>query len=434
RSFLMSKMIFKRADGSVKVSKGYKKKKPNNTIPKFAGSKVNNLPSKVDLRKYMTGIEDQGDLNSCTANAVAGAYEYLFKRHKGIDSHNVSRLYIYYNARDWDGTVDEDDGCTIEGAIEGIKEYGACSEKTWPYDEDMYDEEPSDEAYEEGEKFLVEDVKLVPIDLKAWKSALAEGHPIVFGIDLFKTFDSHKKPGLVPMPSKKESAREEHGGHAMLCVGYSDQDKVFIVRNSWGDDWGDDGYCYIPYDYLINEDFNDGDTWIIRKLENLDLDESTWSDDKESVLGELESEISEMSDDDYEEMLDEMGDYPLEFRIGYILMYAAYNDDELSDEEYDEISKYMQEVLEKLGVKMSAKKILKHIEDELEDDEYSEELLEESVELLGEYLSKPLLATLYNDIKRIIGVDDLSEDEEEFLEELVSAWQVGNSEDEEDED
>lgn len=111
---------------------------------------------------------------------------------------------------------------------------GACSENTWPYEIDKYSEQPPEEAYEEAANFVVEDMQLVPVSLDAWKQALAEGHPIIFGLSLFNSFDAQRKPGLVPAPTPSEVSRESHSGHAMLCVGYSDPDKVFIVRNSWG--------------------------------------------------------------------------------------------------------------------------------------------------------------------------------------------------------
>ena len=426
-------MIIKRADGSTRKISGYKAGKPKAGKKGFTSTLATYLPPKVDLRKYMTTVEDQGDLNSCTANAVAGAYEYLVKRHKGIEDYDVSRLFIYYNARDIDDCTHEDEGCVISSAIESLQEYGACSEDSWPYDEEDVNEEPDEDAYTEAEDFLVEENQYVELDLKSWKTALAQGHPIIFGLNLFSSFDKHKKPGLVPPPTGKEVTREDHGGHAMLCVGYSDPDRLFIVRNSWGSDWGDEGYCYIPYDYMMNPKYNFDDSWIIKQLDNFEIDEDTWGDNS-SITEDYDSELANMSDEDYEEMLDEMGDdYPLEFRIGLIILSAAAADGEVSDEEYDEISVYMQETLKKLGIRMSAKKILRNCEEYLDD----EELLEESVDLLYDYLSTSLLARLLNDIYEIIGVDDedeLNEDEEEFVAWLTEAWQIEEDDDEDHED
>lgn len=232
----MSNFTITRSDGTEFKTVGYRYAAPNPGTTKYAAQKYgeSELPAKVDLRQYMTKVENQRDTSSCVANAVAGAYEYLVKRYKGNDSYDVSRLFIYYNARKLQGWEDEDSGSLIADAIEGLKKWGACSEDTWPFDEDAVLEKPKKKAYEEAQNFLVEDVKLVPMTLHDWRHALAEGHPIVFGISLYESFDSHRRKGLVPIPSKKEVLREEHGGHAMLCVGYSDADRTFIVRNSWG--------------------------------------------------------------------------------------------------------------------------------------------------------------------------------------------------------
>ena len=126
-------------------------------------------------------------------------------------------------------------------------------------------------------------------------------------------------------------------------------------------------------------------------------------------------------DEDYETMLEAMGDYPLEFRIGLIVLHAAGADGDVSEEEYDEISTYMQDTLDKLGVSMSAKKILKNISEVIDEDE-EEELLEESISLLSDHLSVNLLAKILNDIREIVGVDDVSDEEEEFLATLTEKW------------
>ncbi|AUI67675.1 C1 family peptidase [Beggiatoa leptomitoformis] len=427
----MSHIKITRADGTERQLSGYHYAKPDAQAKPFAsqlGKKK--LPAKVDLRPYMTEVEDQENTSSCVANAVAGAYEYLAKRHLGEDSYNVSRLFIYYNARSYRSWEEKDSGSFISDAIEGLREYGACSEETWVFDVKAVTSEPDEESYNEAAQFLVESVELVPVDLTAWKSALAEGHPIIFGISLFKSFDSQRKKGLVPMPSPQETARASHGGHAMLCVGYSDNDQMFIVRNSWGADWGDNGYCYIPYRYLVNPEFNSGDCWIIKQLDNFEIDEESWSDDDESVLGDWETEFAEMSDEDYQEMLEAMGDYPLELRLAMIIMSAAGADDDVSDEEIDEITTYMDTLLELLGVKMKTARLLRNALKQLDD----EELLEESIDLLGEYLSGELLARIIQDIETLIGVDDMSEEEEEFLNELISRWQIEDNEEESEDD
>jgi len=423
--------VIDRPDGTRRAVSGYRYAAPRPDAKRYASaaSHVQKLPPKVDLRSFMTDVEDQGALSSCVANAVAGAYEYLVKRHRGDDAYDVSRLFIYYNARDQDGSADEDSGALIASAIDSLREKGACSEETWPYDPDTVNEAPDDGAYEEASQFLVEDMQLVPTTLAAWKGALAEGYPIIFGISLFESFDAHRKRGVVPMPSPSEASRESHGGHAMLCVGYSDPDRVFIVRNSWGASWGDKGYCYIPYDYLMSAKFNDGDSWIIRQLENLEVDDGTWGDE-ESLVGDMDTELSKMSEEDYHAMLEAMGKMPFETRIALVFLWASAADGEVSDPEIVEIAGYMQKLLESLGSPYDAEKVLRNAAQKLE----NEAVVERSIALLGEHLPTTMLASILSSLREVIGVDDLSEEEEAVFARLVEAWQIEEGGDEESEE
>lgn len=258
--------------------------RPDNVTYKKAG-KINNLPQKVDLRKFMTSVEEQVG-NSCVANAFAGAYEYLAMRQNG-ESGDVSRLFIYYNARYMEGTQEEDCGSIMVNAIEGMKEYGACSESYWSNDEEMILEEPDEDSYNHGANFKIVEAEYIETDLDLWKHTLAEGFPIAFALNTFESFDSaSRNKGRVPMPKASDNVRETHGWHAMLCVGYSEPDQMFIVRNSWGEEWGDNGYCYIPYKYVINQEFNGHDSWIIKSVESVDFDEETWDEDEESSFAE----------------------------------------------------------------------------------------------------------------------------------------------------
>ncbi len=247
--------------------------------------KNKNLPPKVDLRKFLTSIEEQVG-NSCVANAFAGAYEYLAKRQLG-DAADVSRLFIYYNARVYAEQETEDTGALMVNAIEGLKEYGACSEELWPNHKKMITEEPDEDSYNHAANFKIIEAEYVETDLDLWRGTLAEGHPIAFSLNTFDSFDkANNNRGRVLMPKSSDNVRDTHGWHAMLCVGYSDPDQMFIVRNSWGKDWGDNGYCYIPYDYMMDEDFNGHDSWIIKSVENLEFDADLWDESKESSFAE----------------------------------------------------------------------------------------------------------------------------------------------------
>lgn len=243
------------------------------------------LPPKVDLRPYLTSVEAQVG-NSCVANACAGAYEYLAKRHLG-DAGDISRLFIYYNARLEDEDVESDEGTSMQSAIEGLKKYGACREDLWPNDENAITTEPATEAYDHGAYFKIAEAEYVDTDLDLYRHTLADGYPIAFCLNTFSSFDNAtENRGRVPFPKKTEQVREEHGWHAMLCVGYLDKDQMFIVRNSWGDAWGDKGYCYIPYKYVIHDQLNGHDTWIIKSVDDLDFAQELESEDDGSYFAE----------------------------------------------------------------------------------------------------------------------------------------------------
>ncbi len=245
------------------------------------------LPPKVDLRKYMTDVEEQVG-NSCVANAFVGAYEYLAKRALG-ESGDVSRLFVYYNARSLHESENEDKGTQMELAIDALCKYGACSEELWANSEELILEQPDDLAYEHAANFTIEEAEFVETDLDLWRHTLAEGYPIAFALNTFNSFDeATKNRGRVPMPKSSDNVRKTHGWHAMLCVGYSDKDKMFIVRNSWGSSWGDKGYCYIPYDYVIHKDYNGHDSWIIKSVSDLDFSAEVWEED-ESVFANEDS-------------------------------------------------------------------------------------------------------------------------------------------------
>lgn len=420
----MQPFTFTQADGSSRTVRGYKYAAPSASAKRYVArsSQISKLPAKVDLRPFMTAVEDQEQTNSCAANAAAGAHEYLLKRHLGEEAWDVSRLYIYYNARAADDPDDiQDEGSVLERVIESMKEHGACSEDTWPFDAENVNAQPPDEAYQEGAQFLFEETELVPTDLEAWKTAIAAGHPIIFGIKLFGSFDKQKKPGLVPAPTRSDANRESHGGHAMLAVGYSDPDEVFIVRNSWGPEWGDEGYCYIPYRYMMNEEYNFGDSWIIKRVEVVEPDESTWSDDEESVLEDVAGVLGAMSDEEYEAMLERMGAYPFQVRLALLFLRAAAAEGDLENAELDQIADYLTPVLEQLGATQSPAKVMQNAMRHLG----NEELLEDTVEAFGQGFPPEVLASIAQQLQDVVAADDeIAPEEQAFVDAVIERWQV----------
>jgi hypothetical protein len=363
------------------------------------------------------------------ANATAGAFEYLLKQHSG-SNYDVSRMFIYYNARKLEGSDIEDEGTAIHDAVESLKKYGVCAEETWPFNPRHVNAKPHDRAYTEATEAEVDGLEQVETELDQWRHCLAEGRPVIFGVKLFDSFDKARK-GKVPMPTEKEKQRNKHGRHAMLAVGYSDTDQLFIVRNSWGTDWGDEGYCYLPYDYLMSDEYNSGDSWVIRHVNGAgEPDRTTWGDDT-SILPDFDdAERHRMDDDAYQAMIEALGDVPLESRVALIFLVAAGADGTLTDDEVKAIADEVQTLHDALGSKLSAHKVLRFAQKHLGD----EALLEESVALLGAHLSKGLLASLMKSMRTIAGTDGLGDDEAAFLDEVTSLWEVTGDEESDEEE
>jgi C1A family cysteine protease len=221
---------------------------------------VKDLPTKVDLTdKFTVTVYDQGQLGSCTANAIAGAIQYLDRVTEHSDPIVPSRLFIYYNERDMEGSVDYDSGAYIRDGIKSVAKLGTCTEDHWPYDISKFTLRPPDSAYALAAKDRVAKYYRVGHTLQAMLNCIATGFPFVFGISVYDSF-MNASNGDVPMPKKTESLL---GGHAMLVVGYDETSKRFKIRNSWGPGWGDQGYGTLPFAYLENYHLG-ADYWTIR--------------------------------------------------------------------------------------------------------------------------------------------------------------------------
>ncbi|HBF39573.1 MAG TPA: cysteine peptidase [Firmicutes bacterium] len=208
---------------------------------------VGDLPQTVDLRDKMSPIVDQGQLGSCTANAIAsGLREYLEVK-VGQNLVRLSRLFLYYEERKLEDTINEDSGASIRDGMKVLSQIGVCPEKDYPYDITKYTQMPTAEATAHAGQYKISEYHRIG-DLKNLKVALSEELPVVFGIQVYQSFESEQvaKTGKIPMPKKDEQLL---GGHAVLAVGYMDKGKsgILIVRNSWGNEWGDQGYCYMSY-------------------------------------------------------------------------------------------------------------------------------------------------------------------------------------------
>ena len=221
------------------------------------------LPTKVDLRPHCPPVYDQGQLGSCTGNAIAGAIQFEQMKQR-IPNFVPSRLFIYYNERVIEGTVSSDSGAQIRDGIKSVASTGACPEKDWPYNIAKFAAKPPATAYTDAAKTKVASYQRVPQVLSQLKGCLASGFPFVFGFSVYESFESPQvaKSGHVPMPAPGES---QIGGHAVVAVGYDDSKQWFFVRNSWGASWGMKGYFTMPYGYLTDSSLSD-DLWTIRLI------------------------------------------------------------------------------------------------------------------------------------------------------------------------
>jgi C1A family cysteine protease len=223
------------------------------------------LPPKVDMRDNCPPVYDQGNLGSCTANAIGGAHQFEQKKASTVPDFTPSRLFIYYAERELEGTIEQDNGAYIRDGMKVVAQQGTCTETQWPYDINQFRTKPPAACYTEALNHQVVQYMRVDQTLDQLKGCLAVGFPFVFGFTVYSAFEGTEvaRTGVLNMPSKDESVM---GGHAVMCVGYDDESQRFIVRNSWGSDWGQAGYFTIPYAYLTNSDLS-ADFWTIRTIE-----------------------------------------------------------------------------------------------------------------------------------------------------------------------
>ncbi|MEA4912108.1 MAG: C1 family peptidase [Oscillospiraceae bacterium] len=210
------------------------------------------LPQRVDLRAACPPVFNQGDLGSCTANAGVAARMML-----GDIKSMLSRLFLYYKERELEGTVAQDSGATMRSICKALHKYGVCRELFWPYIVTRFAQRPNFIADLDARGYRISayrsfDSNSAQDEIDQIRQYLAiKKQPVLAGVTIYASFESLKttRTGVIPVPDP--SAERELGGHALLIVGYDDAKSWFIVRNSWGKAWGDKGYGYMPYGYIL---------------------------------------------------------------------------------------------------------------------------------------------------------------------------------------
>ncbi len=218
----------------------------------------------VDLRTsgFLPEVYDQGSLGSCTANALAAAFSFDQNKQK-LEKFEPSRLFIYYNERDIEGSVETDSGASIRDGIKVLSRVGVCPEVDYVYDINKFAYKPSDIAYSDASKHKSVEYRRLSVNPTDIKKALSSGFPVIFGFNVFESFmtEEVEKTGVANLPKENESVV---GGHAALIIGY--ENGRFIVRNSWGKSWGADGHFTMPSAFFCSKYC--ADMWVIQSIKD----------------------------------------------------------------------------------------------------------------------------------------------------------------------
>lgn len=215
--------------------------------------------SKVDLRQYFSPVEDQENIGSCTAHAAMGIVEYYQRRKKGkfVDG---SRLFLYKVTRNM-MHVTGDTGAWLRTVMGALKIFGVPPEREWPYDTKNFDVEPP--AYVYGWAQNYQAMKYFRVDRAGWTpdqthkailNYLSKGNPLMFGFTVFNSLWNMKTDNVIPFPG---SGDKVEGGHAVIIAGYDTEKPTnvgkgaYLIRNSWGTGWGEQGYGWLPFEYVL---------------------------------------------------------------------------------------------------------------------------------------------------------------------------------------
>ena len=230
-------------------------------------------PPQVDLRVYCPPVYSQGTIGSCTANAIAAAIQFEQARQHSPRLFMPSRLFIYYNERVIENTVDLDCGAQLQSGLKAVAMTGFCDEVLWPYKAAAFRDKPSQACYDQAALQKGVFYQSLVQDLHHMEACLAEGRPFLFGLTAYETFEGAgvAQTGQLQMPREEE---HKLGGHAVMAVGYDQSRRHLLVRNSWVQEWGQHGYFTVPYDYIATPGLAT-DFWIVSLTGGIQEDEAS---------------------------------------------------------------------------------------------------------------------------------------------------------------
>jgi C1A family cysteine protease len=260
--------------------------RPDERDYRYSQKKIE-LKESVDLRDSDSSIENQGSIGSCTGNAIVSAYELMVRKLYPDKFVDLSRLFIYYNGRLFDDTIKEDSGMYIRDGLKSASRYGICSEKLWPYVEENFDKQPSPECYVDASQRIIARYEVL-YTLRDMLEVLNNDRPIVVGITVYMEFlklDSLRSVLKIPAENEPSIAT-----HAVVLVGYDLERQMFLAQNSFGTEWGDNGYFWIPFEYIRTQSF---EKWCfdISSQKTIDLDVDIGSLNTKSPVGIIMVEI-----------------------------------------------------------------------------------------------------------------------------------------------
>jgi C1A family cysteine protease len=215
----------------------------------------------TDLREWAIEPMNQEQIGSCTAHGTTAVARYHIKRYQPTYDFPMCRLQLYYDSRDLEGAIQSDSGAEIRDVVKTLATKGVGHEDLWKYDISKFTDRPPQEVYDDAVQYKALTYSRVPVSAAGLKSALAQDHPVIIGISVYDSFESEavSRTGMVPMPKQTEGMV---GGHCMAVFGWGQKPGHFTVLNSWGKDWGDNGWCYIPEAYLGSPTYG-SDYWVI---------------------------------------------------------------------------------------------------------------------------------------------------------------------------